>query len=192
MSRILGGLFSVFRAVFECKICIFWAQFAIFEHKIFDFHFRSAEFWSVSVLLSQSFNHHGVIAFIMFGGRNMMEFTGFQVWKKWTFSQNPFHRSPQFYIVLVDHNVTLKKSSSHKHQDATFLSVPKHICSIGWFAIQLPLCGETRIPASLSQPAQKISHNMGPIGAKFSRRYSWKSQPNVSKFLLNFLPNGPH
>ena len=32
-----------------------------------------------------------------------------------------------------------------------------------------------------------------PVGAKISNRYfSYKSQPKVSKLLLNFLPNGPH
>ncbi len=30
------------------------------------------------------------------------------------------------------------------------------------------------------------------MGAKISKRYSYKSQPNVFKLLLNFLPNGPH
>ena len=34
--------------------------------------------------------------------------------------------------------------------------------------------------------------NMGPNGVKISERYSYKSQPNVFKIILNFLPNGPH
>ncbi len=34
---------------------------------------------------------------------------------------------------------------------------------------------------------------MGPyMGAKISKRYSYKSQPKVFKLFLNFLPNGPH
>ncbi len=30
------------------------------------------------------------------------------------------------------------------------------------------------------------------MGAKISKRYSYKSQPKVLKVYLNFLPNGPH
>ncbi len=30
------------------------------------------------------------------------------------------------------------------------------------------------------------------MGPQISKRYSYKSQPKVSKPLLNFLPNGPH
>ncbi len=31
-----------------------------------------------------------------------------------------------------------------------------------------------------------------PMGAKISKRYSYKSQPNAFELFLNFLPNGPH
>ncbi len=30
------------------------------------------------------------------------------------------------------------------------------------------------------------------MGAKISKRHSYKSQPKVFKLFLNFLPNGPH
>ncbi len=34
---------------------------------------------------------------------------------------------------------------------------------------------------------------MGPMGDKISKWYlSYKSQPNVSKLLLDFLPKSPH
>ncbi len=31
-----------------------------------------------------------------------------------------------------------------------------------------------------------------PMGAKISKRYSYKSHPNILKLVMNFPPNGPH